>query len=344
MSKKATIIAVVNQKGGTGKTTTTENLGVGLALEGKKVLLVDTDPQASLTVSLGNPCPDDLSPTLSDLMGKIMMENPITPDEGILHHPEGVDLVPSNIELSGMEVALVNAMSRETILRQYLDTVKQNYDYILLDCMPSLGMIIDHNNLANFETWIFFKWVFKTFVAVMLITNTFNITMAVFDVTQHVINASAGIISGNTAIDASALETMEETLMAMDLGPLLGLFLQSFIVQVTMSALAIIIFVIVYGRMIEIYLMVSLAPIPLSTFGNREQSNIGQNYLRSLFAIGFQGFLIMICVGIYAVLIQSIAFSDDIIGSIWGVMGYTVLLCFTLFKTGSLAKGVFSAH
>ena len=141
MSKKATIIAVVNQKGGTGKTTTTENLGVGLALEGKKVLLVDTDPQASLTVSLGNPYPDDLSPTLSDLMGKIMMENPIAPDEGILHHPEGVDLVPSNIELSGMEVALVNAMSRETILRQYLDTVKQNYDYILLDCMPSLGML-----------------------------------------------------------------------------------------------------------------------------------------------------------------------------------------------------------
>lgn len=141
MSKKATIIAVVNQKGGTGKTTTTENLGVGLALEGKKVLLVDTDPQASLTVSLGNPCPDELSPTLSDLMGKIMVESPIAPGEGILHHPEGVDLVPSNIELSGMEVALVNAMSRETILRQYLDTVKQNYDYILLDCMPSLGMI-----------------------------------------------------------------------------------------------------------------------------------------------------------------------------------------------------------
>ena len=207
-----------------------------------------------------------------------------------------------------------------------------------------IQMIIDKNNFHDFDTFLIFKWVFKTFVAVMLITNTFNITMAVFDVTQHVINASAGIISGNTAIDASALETMEETLMAMDLGPLLGLFLQSFIVQVTMSALAIIIFVIVYGRMIEIYLMVSLAPIPLSTFGNREQSNIGQNYLRSLFAIGFQGFLIMICVGIYAVLIQSIAFSDDIIGSIWGVMGYTVLLCFTLFKTGSLAKGVFSAH
>lgn len=141
MSKKATIIAVVNQKGGTGKTTTTENLGVGLALEGKKVLLVDTDPQASLTVSLGNPYLDDLSSTLSDLMGKIMMEKPIVPGEGIIHHPEGVDLMPANIELSGMEVALVNAMSRETILRQYLDTVKQNYDYILLDCMPSLGML-----------------------------------------------------------------------------------------------------------------------------------------------------------------------------------------------------------
>ena len=211
-------------------------------------------------------------------------------------------------------------------------------------CYELIQLIIDHNNLANFETWIFFKWVFKTFVAVMLITNTFNITMAVFDVTQQVVNASAGIIASDTAIDASALDTMQATLEAMELGPLLGLFLQSFIVQVTMSALAVVIFVIVYGRMIEIYLMVSLAPIPFSTFGNREQSNIGQNYLRSLFAIGFQGFLIIICVGIYAVLVQSVAFSSDIIGSIWGVMGYTVLLCFTLFKTGALAKSVFSAH
>lgn len=141
MPKKATVIAVVNQKGGTGKTTTCENLGVGLALEGKRVLLVDTDPQASLTVSLGNPYPDSLSPTLSDMMGKIIMEKPIAPGEGILHHAEDVDLMPANIELSGLEVSLVNAISRETVLRQYLDTVKQNYDFILLDCMPSLGML-----------------------------------------------------------------------------------------------------------------------------------------------------------------------------------------------------------
>ena len=210
-------------------------------------------------------------------------------------------------------------------------------------CHELIQLIIEHNNLANFETWIFFKWIFKTFVAVTIISNTFNITMAVFDVSQHVVNASAGIISGSTAVDATALEAMEETLNAMEIGPLLGLFLQSFIVQVTMSILSVVIFVIVYGRMVEIYLMTSLAPIPFSTFGNREQSQIGQNYLRSLFALGFQGFLIIICVGIYAVLVQSVAFSEDIIASIWGVMGYTVLLCFTLFKTGSLAKSVFSA-
>ena len=211
-------------------------------------------------------------------------------------------------------------------------------------CYELIQLIIDHNNLANFETWIFFKWVFKTFVAVMLITNTFNITMAVFDVAQHVVNASAGIISGSTAVDASTLESIRGTLEEMELGPLLGLFLQSFVVQLCSMILSVVIFVIVYGRMVEIYLMTSLAPIPFATFGNREQSQIGQNYLRSLFALGVQGFLIMICIGIYAVLVQTVSFSDDIIASIWGVMGYTVLLCFSLFKTGSLARSVLSAH
>lgn len=211
-------------------------------------------------------------------------------------------------------------------------------------CYELIQMIIDHNNLANFESWIFFKWVFKTFLAVTIITNCFNITMAVFDVSQQVIAGAGGIIAGSTAIDSAALDSMQATVEAMDLGPMLGLYLQSFVVQTTMWVLGILIFVIVYGRMIEIYLMVSLAPIPFSTFGNREQSQIGQNYLRSLFAIGFQGFLILVCVGIYAVLIQSVAFSQDIIASLWGVVGYTVLLCFTLFKTGGLAKSVLNAH
>ena len=211
-------------------------------------------------------------------------------------------------------------------------------------CYELIQMIIDHNNLANFESWIFFKWIFKTFLAVTIITNCFNITMAVFDVSQQVIAGAGGIIAGSTAIDSAALDSMQATVEAMDLGPMLGLYLQSFIVQTTMWVLGILIFVIVYGRMIEIYLMVSLAPIPFSTFGNREQSQIGQNYLRSLFAIGFQGFLILVCVGIYAVLIQSVAFSQDIIASLWGVVGYTVLLCFTLFKTGGLAKSVLNAH
>lgn len=211
-------------------------------------------------------------------------------------------------------------------------------------CWELIQMIIDHNNLANFETWIFFKWIFKTYVAVMLITNCFDITMAVFDVAQHVISFSGGVITADTAVDASALETLEDTVMAMDLGPLLGLYIQTFLVGVTMWILSKLIFVIVMGRMLEIYLVTSLAPIPFSTFGNREQSQVGQNYLRSLIALGFQGFLIMVVVGIYAVMIQTISITDDIIMSIWTVFGYTILLCFTLFKTGSLSKSVLAAH
>jgi hypothetical protein len=211
-------------------------------------------------------------------------------------------------------------------------------------CYELIQLVISHNNLANFETWIFFKWVLKTFVAVSLITNTFTITMAVFDVAKWIIDQSGGIIAASTAIDASALAGMQSTLEAMETGELFSVFLQTFVLQFLVRVAAIFIYIIVNGRMVEIYLTISLAPIPFSTFGNQEQSQIGQNYFRSVCALGFQGFLIMVCVGIYAVLIQSIAFSSDIMGSLWKAFGFTVLLGFTLLKTGSIAKSIVHAH
>ena len=211
-------------------------------------------------------------------------------------------------------------------------------------CYELIQLIIEHNNLQNFETWIFFKWIFKTFVAVTIISHTFDITMAIFDVAQHVINGAGGLVGATTGVTQDQIDALASSVDAMGNGALFGLYLQSGVVQITLYALSKVIFVIVYARMIEIYLMTSLAPIPLSTFGNKEQSHIGQNYLRSLFALGFQGFLILICVAIYAVLVQSITISSDVVGTLWGIVGYTILLCFTLFKTGSLAKSVFSAH
>ena len=211
-------------------------------------------------------------------------------------------------------------------------------------CYELIQLVISHNNLANFETWIFWKWVFKTFVAVCLISNTFDITMAVFDVGQWVVQQSGSIIAGSTAIDDSTLLTMQSTLEAMGVAELLGIYLQSFIVQIGIHILSIAIFVIINGRMIEIYLYTSLAPIPFAIFGNKDQSMMGMNYIKSLFALAFQGFLIMICVGIYAVLITGVAFTSDITGSLWSVLGFTVLLAFTLFKTGTLAKSILHAH
>ena len=208
-----------------------------------------------------------------------------------------------------------------------------------------IQLITDKNNLHDVDTWMFFKWVFKTACAILIVTNTWNIVMGVFDVAQNVVSRASGVVVGNTAIDISSVTTdLETRLMDMDLGPLFGLWFQSLFVGVTMWALSICIFVITYGRMIEIYLVTSVAPIPMATMTSRESGQMGQNYLRSLFALGFQGFLIIVCVGIYAVLVQNIAVETDIIAAIWGCMGYTVLLCFTLFKTGSLAKSVFNAH
>ena len=211
-------------------------------------------------------------------------------------------------------------------------------------CYELIQLVTDHNNLAQLDTWIIFKWVFKTFVAVLIVANTFNIVMGVFDVAQHVINQSGGLISGSTAITAADLDAVRDSLEAMEFGELLGLFLETFIMKFMMMILSALVFVIIYARMIEIYLMTSLAPIPLATLGNREQSQIGHNYIRSLFALGFQGLLILICVGIYAVLIKDYVISDHLIADVWGIIGYTILLCFTLFKTGSLAKSIMNAH
>ena len=211
-------------------------------------------------------------------------------------------------------------------------------------CYELIQLVIAHNNLANFETWIFFKWIFKTYVAVMLITHCFDITMAIFDVAGHVISQSGNIIQNSTAVNASQLAQMRSTLEAMSVGQLLPLFMEIGLLNIGIKIMSMMIFLVIYGRMIEIYLMISLAPLPFSTFGNREQSQIGQNYVKSLVALGFQGFLILICVAIYAVLIQNVSISSDIAGSLWSVLGYNVLLVFALFKTSTLSKRIFSAQ
>ena len=207
-----------------------------------------------------------------------------------------------------------------------------------------IHLIIDQNNLHQIDTWIFFKWVFKTMIAVLILSNTFNIVMGIFDVSQHVVNSAAGIIADSTAVTPGMMSTLRDDLMAMNVGSLLGLWLQSFLIQLIVIVLNIVVFIIVYGRMIEIYILTSLAPLPMATLTNREMSGMGHNYIKSLLAVGFQGLLIMVCVAIYAVLVQSIATSGDPIGAIWGAIGYTILLCFTLFKTGGIAKSIFGAH
>lgn len=212
--------------------------------------------------------------------------------------------------------------------------------------MELIQMISDKNNMhGDVDTWMFFKWIFKTACAVLIVTNTWNIVMGVFDVGQSVVNSAAGVISGDASVDITTVVVdLEERLMEMDLGPLFGLWFQSMFVGICTWALTICIFIITFGRMIEIYLVTSVAPIPMATMASRESGNIGQNYLRSLLALAFQGFLIIVCVAIYAALVQNIAVGTDISYAIWTCMGYTVLLCFTLFKTGSMAKSIFSAH
>lgn len=208
-----------------------------------------------------------------------------------------------------------------------------------------IQLITDRNNLNDVDTWMFFKWVFKSAAAVLIVSNTWTIVMGIFDAAQSVVNGAAGVMIGNTSIDISSVVTdLEGRLMEMDVGPLLGLWFQSLFVGICTWAITICIFIVIYGRMIEVYLVTSVAPIPMATMANREWGQMGQNYLRTLLALGFQAFLIMVCVAIYSVLVQNISVSTDISTAIWTCMGYTVLLCFCLFKTSSLARSVFSAH
>ena len=234
-----------------------------------------------------------------------------------------------------------------SLIRQLSETVILPIAGLVLTFVATyelIQLLIEKNNLHDLDYWIFFKWIFKTTCAILVLSNTFSIVNAVFDVSQSVIARAGGVIQGSTDITPTMLDNLEATLETMGIGALLGLFMQSLLIHVTMWALNIIIFVIVYGRILEIYMMTSLAPIPVATLANREVGNMGQNYLKSLFAVGFQGLLILLCVGIYAVLVQSIATTGDPIGAIWSCVGYTVLLAFMLFKTGSIAKSIFSAH
>lgn len=208
-----------------------------------------------------------------------------------------------------------------------------------------IQMVIDRNNLNDGDTFAFFKWVFKSSAACLIVTNTWNIVMAVFDVGQHIVEQAAGVAIGNVAIDSALFMTgLDEKLAAMTLGALLGLWVQTGVVKLCMGLLQICILVVVFGRMIEIYLVTSVAPVPMATMMNKESGQMGQNYLRNLFALAFQAFLIIVCVAIYAALVEHITVTDDISYAIWTCMGYTVLLCFSLFKTGSLAKSIFNAH
>ena len=234
------------------------------------------------------------------------------------------------------------------IIRSLSETVIVPIAGIILTfvmCYELIQLIVEKNNLHDFDTWIFWKWIFKTFCAVLIVTNTWNIVMAVFDMAQSVVNQSAGVIISDAGIDISGVVgDLETTLADWSIGALLGLWFQSIFVGLCAHILTIAIILVIYGRMIEIYLVTSIGPIPFATMVNREWGHTGQNYLRSLLALGFQAFLIMVCVGIYAVLVQNIAVGDNITTAIWECLGYTVLLCYTLFKTGSLAKSLFGAH
>lgn len=212
-------------------------------------------------------------------------------------------------------------------------------------CYELISMIIDKNNMHDIDTFMFFKYFFKAGVAVLVVSNTFNIIMAVFDVGQHIVSNSAGVIGSDTNIDiSSALADIRTTLEAMGTGELFLLVLETSLVSLCMKILSVCITVVIFGRMIEIYLYSSVGAIPFATMANHEWGQMGSNYLRGLVALGFQGFFIMVCVGIYAALVNGFTVTTDLHSTIFSIVAYTVVLCFTLFKTGSISKSIFNAH
>ena len=212
-------------------------------------------------------------------------------------------------------------------------------------CYELISMLTEKNNMHDIDTWMFFKYFFKMWVAVWIVSHTFTITMAVFDVGQNVVSRAAGVISSDTAINIDTMITTMETAMeSMEIGELVILALETMLVSLCMKIISVFITVILYGRMIEIYLYSSVGAIPFATMSNREWGQIGNNYLRGLFALAFQGFFMMVCVGIYAVLVANIQMSDNIHSALFGVMAYTVILCFSLMKTGNFARSIFNAH
>ena len=212
-------------------------------------------------------------------------------------------------------------------------------------CYELISMITERNNMHEVDTWMFFKWVFKSGIAIYLVSHTFEITMAVFDVGQHVVSAAAGVIGSDTSIDvASTISTIESSMEAMEIGELVQLALETAVISMCMKIISILITVILIGRMIEIYIYTSIAPIPFATLANREWGQVGNNYLRGLLALGFQGFFIMVIVGIYCVLVNSMTVASDIHSALFSIAGYTVVLCFALFKTSGVSKSIFGAH
>ena len=272
--------------------------------------------------------------------------------DGILSNLSGMfDTVNEKVgEISGQVGLTPQAWNGGiySMIRSLSETVVLPIAGIMLAAIMTIELIqliTERNNMQDVDTWMFFKWVFKTACAILIVTNTWNIVMGVFDVAQSLVNSASGVISSDASVDITSIITdLEARLMEMDLGPLFGLWFQSLFVGICTWALSICIMIVIYGRMIEIYLVTSIAPVPMATMLGKEWGGMGPNYLRSLFALGFQALLIIVCVAIYAVLVQNIAVGTDITKAIWTCMGYTVLLCFTLFKTGSLAKSVFSAH